>query len=51
MKWKQSCNEFNKDFKNDPHQKNLKKIHIINNMYVLYILEGMGSECHVFMTA
>ena len=23
VKWKQSCNKFNKDFKNGPHQKNL----------------------------
>ena len=25
IKQKQHCNKFNKDFENDPHQKNLKK--------------------------
>ena len=29
IKKRQYCNKFNKDFKNDPHRKNLKKIFLI----------------------
>ena len=29
MKQRQYCNKFNKDFKNSPHQKNLKKVKIL----------------------
>ena len=35
IKQKQCCNEFKKDFKNDPHQRNFRK-KIIKNVSVLF---------------
>ena len=32
IKWKQYCSKFSKNFKDDPHQKNLKK-----NMFKLFV--------------
>ena len=38
IKQKQHCNKFNKNFKNCPHQKNLRKEcnHLIHNSHILY---------------